>query len=272
MNANRKQRVDNTFGFSEETQQKQNDFMDKIRALEKLMIQENRVWWDSITLQKYVDRNMIPRGLRMKKVPTTIYSDTFKEEWNLILSTCSLKLIQLIIKQEEEKLKVLSEEIKTAESAVQEFKDSKDFDQEYQKIKDNVDKHEEWLASVKKTKFQRDIYDYSHNQVYEWKPRDRTFNTPKSIIKKRKNSKRRWERSRNVSFSSTSADPSEGPSETSGDSDAGVRRTNPPIQPKNTRKTRSHEPAKNDLRDDANEEEESMEEEVPRRHTRRNKP
>lgn len=49
-------------------------------------------------------QHKIPRGLRLRKLPTTIYSDHFIEEWNAILSKCSLDLMGLIVKQEEAKL------------------------------------------------------------------------------------------------------------------------------------------------------------------------
>lgn len=121
-------RVENTFGIGDVNEQKQNDFIDKIHVLEKLMIQETKFWWDSITLQKYVDKYMITQGLRIKKIRTTVYSDSFKAEGNNILSNCSIQLINLIIKQEEEKLKQISEDIKNADLAIQQFKYIKDFD------------------------------------------------------------------------------------------------------------------------------------------------
>lgn len=44
------------------------------------MIKENEIWWDSTTLKSYIDKAMIPCGLRIKIIATTLYSDAFKEE------------------------------------------------------------------------------------------------------------------------------------------------------------------------------------------------
>lgn len=53
---------------------------DLFTKLEKLLTQVTRIWWDHNTLIKYVDKRMIPRGLRMHKRLTTLYSTMFQEE------------------------------------------------------------------------------------------------------------------------------------------------------------------------------------------------
>lgn len=40
--------------------------------LEKFLAEEVRTWWDLSTLQKYIDKEMVPRGLRVRKFPTTV--------------------------------------------------------------------------------------------------------------------------------------------------------------------------------------------------------
>lgn len=220
------------------------------------MVQETKIWWDSITLQKYVDKNMIPRGLRIKKIPTKFYSELFKEEWNNVLSACSVQLMKLIIKEEEELLKQISEDIKNADLAVNQYKDVKDFDDQYQKLKDKIDNLEEWISTIKKKgKFTRDVRDYNLGQVYEWKGRDRTGDNPRSILKKKKkryNSQQRRDQSRNVSFSSTSVESSDAIGETSCDSD-GSSNPSTKSNSKSSKKTRNE--AKNYT---ANEEAESI--------------
>ncbi|KAM4029807.1 uncharacterized protein ACNLHF_022317 [Anomaloglossus baeobatrachus] len=50
--------------------------------LEKLLSKEIKMWWDLTTIQSYLDKWMIPRGLRLKKLPTTNYSKQFsKKMW-----------------------------------------------------------------------------------------------------------------------------------------------------------------------------------------------
>lgn len=67
--------------------------------LEKLLTSELKTWWDHNSLKMYLEKNMIPRGLHLRKTPTTIYSDLFVAKWNDILSVCSLSLMELIVTQ-----------------------------------------------------------------------------------------------------------------------------------------------------------------------------
>lgn len=55
---------------------------------------------------------MVPRGLRLRKSPTTIFSESIMNEWYAILSNCSLSLMKLIMQQETIKMQALQEEIK----------------------------------------------------------------------------------------------------------------------------------------------------------------
>lgn len=80
-----------------------------LQSLEKLKSSEMRIWWDSNTLKTYMDRKMTPRDLRLKKIPTTVYSPEFLDSWNSILSKCSLALMALIAEYEEIKLTDISQ-------------------------------------------------------------------------------------------------------------------------------------------------------------------
>lgn len=205
----RQERVARAFGASIAHGQQHTDFIEKLRALEKLLLQENKLWWDFTTLHKYVEKEMMPRGLRIKKLPTTVFSEEFLTEWNGILTHCSTQLINLIIKYEEPKIALLSEEVKKAEQDLQEYKDLNTFDEEYKKLKNNVDKNEEWIASIKQNKFQRDLFDYAHNQVYTWKNKEHFRSNPGSILKRQNFKGKRRQKPKNsqhISFSSSSAE------------------------------------------------------------------
>lgn len=80
------------------------DIKKKNCPLEKLLGKEMKIWWDFKTLQKYVEKQMVPRGLRIKKFPTVKYSEPFLEKWNTILMDCSLKLMKLIVSYKEKSL------------------------------------------------------------------------------------------------------------------------------------------------------------------------
>lgn len=97
--------------------QKHIDFIIHMTALK---LQENKVWWNFITLQNYVHKNMIPQSFNIKKSSDHHIYRRFSENWNQILSNCSLQLMNLIIKHEDLRLKQLADDIKTAELIIEE--------------------------------------------------------------------------------------------------------------------------------------------------------
>lgn len=70
---------------------------------------------------------MVPRGLRLRKSPTTIFSESFMNEWYAILSNCSLSLMKLIMQQETIKMQALQEEISAARVELDKHKDAEGF-------------------------------------------------------------------------------------------------------------------------------------------------
>lgn len=51
--------------------------------LEKHLKKETRIWWDFTILQVYIEKSMIPRGLRIKKIPTIVYSESLLDKWKV---------------------------------------------------------------------------------------------------------------------------------------------------------------------------------------------
>lgn len=178
--------------------------------LEKLLMKETKIWWDFTTLKKYVEFKMVPRGLRLKKIPTTIYNDSFLEKWNSILTTCSFKLIDLIISFEETELNVTRDEIKVAQDNLKKLKIGEEYKTLDEKINKNIADLQKSITEMKKSKFNRDSRDYQTNQVYTWNRNKGP--TPRSILKRRRYFTPRTpdESYRNVNFGSTEADSSDG--------------------------------------------------------------
>lgn len=96
------------------------DLKEAIQTMEKYRISKLKTWRDANTLKTYLDRQMIPRLLCIKKLPTTMYSKDFLSKWNSILSQCSLELIQLIIQFEESKLLEIRSDIIKLQSSMDE--------------------------------------------------------------------------------------------------------------------------------------------------------
>lgn len=182
------------------------ELRESVQSLEKLKISELKVWWDFNTLKSYLERDMIPRGLRIKKYPTTTYSDEFKKAWNSILSRCSLDLIKLIVKHEEQKLtEVRASIIEVEKTANEKFSTQPDFTDLISKMNDNISKLEEIITNIKKKKYQRDLQDYTEDKVYIWRQERRR---PRSILRKKKNFKKQNQNNQKVTFSSSEYDSS----------------------------------------------------------------
>ncbi|XP_075208128.1 uncharacterized protein LOC142313026 [Anomaloglossus baeobatrachus] len=165
--------------------------------LEKAFTQRLRTWWDSATLKKYIEKSIIPHGLRIKKFPTFIFHQDFQTEWNNILTTCSLNLMNLIIKEEEERLKSFDTQINEIQDFLNKNYDAVDYKKLHDKFLINIHRIEDNLIQYKQRKYKRDTNDYSTNQVYSW-------NTSKrSILKYRKDYN---PKEKSVIFTSTDLD------------------------------------------------------------------
>ena len=63
------------------------------------MAREIRSYWDTHYLTEYLTLSQIPRGLRIKKFPTSdLFDEEMKKEWTDTLDTCSFKLMDILVK------------------------------------------------------------------------------------------------------------------------------------------------------------------------------
>ena len=63
------------------------------------MAREIRSYWDTHFLMEYLTFNQIPRGLRIKKFPTSeLFDEDLKKEGTDTLNACSFKLMDILIK------------------------------------------------------------------------------------------------------------------------------------------------------------------------------
>lgn len=127
-----------------------------------------KVWWDSTTFTCYIQNHMVPRGLLIKKTAMSIQTPEFKKRWDDILSDCSIKLMQLIVEDEEIQLKKIDNEIKELESSVKSDFASPNWEKWANTLSTNLKELEERIMSVKQ-KFERDLRDYDNNEIYTWR-------------------------------------------------------------------------------------------------------
>lgn len=105
----------------------------------------------------------------MKKIPTTAYPTEFMEEWNLILTESSLKLMTILIKQEESDLSHIQEQIKQTTESITLYNTTKDYIILNRKMQDNIQKLDCSIMDIKKKKIEGDLTDCRNQQVYSWK-------------------------------------------------------------------------------------------------------
>ncbi|OCT78411.1 hypothetical protein XELAEV_18029522mg [Xenopus laevis] len=112
---------------------------------------------------------MIPRGLRIKKYPTVLTNDLeFVDQWNKILSDCSLRLMALLTDKRRQTYDSLKDDISKLKSEYLESKEQPEYLKYMDNLNKKVDKMEKELMDIKTNKFKRDKIDYELNIVYNW--------------------------------------------------------------------------------------------------------
>ncbi|XP_056409872.1 uncharacterized protein LOC130335126 [Hyla sarda] len=183
------------------------DMLAITRQLENLMIKETKTWWDNKTLTTYLEKNIVPRGLRLKKRPIKTYSQGFITKWDSALLECSAKLMTYIVEEESLELASMQQEMEGLRTQLAMYKEHKDFASVEQAALEKLDSVENSIMDIKKSKFQRDILDYNKDQVFSWHlNKGDNPDTPRSILRTpRSRSKRRnhprSRSARKVSFS-----------------------------------------------------------------------
>ncbi|XP_056387361.1 uncharacterized protein LOC130282757 [Hyla sarda] len=176
------------------------DLLTLTRQVENLMIKETKVWWDHKTLTTYLNKNMVPRGLRLKKRPVKVYSQTFLAKWDWALLDCSAKLMKYIVEEEETELADLQKEMENLKTSLTEFKTHQESPRLEEAVLEKLDNIESEIMDIKINKFQRDTHDYNKDQVFTWfRNKSNDTETPRS--KSRRRRQPRSKAARSVSFS-----------------------------------------------------------------------
>ncbi|OCT78081.1 hypothetical protein XELAEV_18029181mg [Xenopus laevis] len=134
------------------------EMFDCFDELELSMSKEVKAWWEKVTLSKYIENKITPRGLRIKKEPTFGKGDKeFITEWDEILDTCTIKLMQLIIKQRNKELEVYNKEIKNIHTKLEPFKEIDEFANCEKLMVERLNRLEDSIIDTKQRKFKRDL-------------------------------------------------------------------------------------------------------------------
>lgn len=167
----RRQQFEALFNQTTPVVQQNLDLKKVLKQYEDAHNRELRIWWNVTALKKYHQERIIPRGLRLRKAPTTVYSQEFSIRWNEILTEASLKLIALIIEVEEEKLKQYEIEIDQIVSNLEPLKTLQSFESTFKLVEDRLETLEKSILDLKHRKYLRDVEDYQLDQVQSWRKR-----------------------------------------------------------------------------------------------------
>ncbi|CAH2219134.1 Hypothetical predicted protein [Pelobates cultripes] len=141
----------------------------KFFQLENLLEKETRKWWEITSLEQYLASDLIPRGLRIIKMPAYGVEDkVLMEEWSQASDDCSKKYMQSLIDFQKRSLKNIEDEINTLEGEITKHKDTKTIEIKYKNLKDKITFVDDKVSTTKSSKFRRDQDDYKSGKIRNW--------------------------------------------------------------------------------------------------------
>lgn len=152
-----------------------------VNDLRKLLETEKRLELHAVSLSDYWRKNMIPRGLRINKFPSSGKDNpSFRNEWERILNKCSLDLMLLLIKEAKVQMEEVRQQIEEKKTAVfSNCTNGEDKAELENHLSDQINELSQNLTKVKITKFKRDLQDYTDGQVYKWQRQRYTSRAPR---------------------------------------------------------------------------------------------
>ncbi|KAM4036364.1 uncharacterized protein ACNLHF_015290 [Anomaloglossus baeobatrachus] len=138
--------------------------------LTSLFHRRTKIWWNKTTLENYLEKDMVPRGLRVQVFPSYGKEDTeFTAQWELASNNCSKKYLELIIDKNFKTIKDIDGEINEKQDELMKILS----EPEREKFHEDLDKSfviwEKQIKDNKTKKFHRDLQDYEKDRVYKWK-------------------------------------------------------------------------------------------------------
>ncbi|XP_069614940.1 uncharacterized protein [Ranitomeya imitator] len=142
---------------------------DLIKIYRNALFKKTRLWWNRATLENYMDKQIIPRGLRVQLYPSfELEDDVLIKRWTSAATTCSLDFIQIIIDKNTMSLQTIDSQIEDYEKQLVKDIPVDNLDKIMTEINKDVDRWENEICQSKIKKFQRDTNDYDTDKIYRW--------------------------------------------------------------------------------------------------------
>ncbi|KAJ1178671.1 hypothetical protein NDU88_003913 [Pleurodeles waltl] len=136
-------------------------------ALERALKKETSKWWEAGLLKKYLEHDLIPRGLRILIFPPT---DTTSQErlqqWEANLQMASNNMIRQLIDIAQEEYEKYRQEVDTLNKRIEEANWGDISVKNYEILIKIIDYYEKDIIQRKNRKFRRDLTDYQLGRVY----------------------------------------------------------------------------------------------------------
>ncbi|XP_077112960.1 uncharacterized protein LOC143768157 [Ranitomeya variabilis] len=142
------------------------DLMHKYRYT---LQRKTKLWWNKTTLENYLEKKIVPRGLRIQLYPT--YELGNKEliaRWISAASRCSLEFIQILIENNTSSLLELDNELESISKTLAKEMTIDQFGKWSKDLETDALKWEDKISQEKSKKYLRDVEDYDSNKIFRW--------------------------------------------------------------------------------------------------------
>lgn len=139
------------------------------RKLEKSLQQLTSMELHEITLAEYHKSQLIPRGLRVRIVPTLFaQNEDYKKRFTQIINKCSFDLITLTVEFLQLERLSISKEVNALELQLSVLLGHEEFLKTKIVLDEKIKTHRKVIEARKRAKMDQDRDDYSNNRVYNW--------------------------------------------------------------------------------------------------------
>ncbi|KAJ1191724.1 hypothetical protein NDU88_001040 [Pleurodeles waltl] len=137
------------------------------KELEGFKKKELNKWWECESLNKYLEVDRVPRGLRIFIMPT--YDDPnpdLLKEWAAHNAASSAGMMKILINHAQIERETIIEKIYNITKQIEAFPDKKLVESLNNAMEERLAKIEEEIILKKSRKFHRDTFDYETGQIY----------------------------------------------------------------------------------------------------------
>ncbi|XP_056407263.1 uncharacterized protein LOC130298356 [Hyla sarda] len=140
------------------------------QSLRNLSHRQMKTWWNRASLENYLHKHLIPRGLRVQIFPSFgLDQEVYVKKWEEACNTCSRTLMMIIMEHNTQVLMELGIQIEKTETDIAAILPNNDYPSFKQDLEESQTIWEKQIKATKSKKFLRDSNDFSNNKVYKWK-------------------------------------------------------------------------------------------------------